>query len=165
MQLALRPPVAPMLAKLSRDLPAGDFVYEPKWDGFRCLVFRDGSSVDMRSRHQSPLSRYFPELVAGLGRLRASQLVLDGEIVVTKGGDFDFVALLDRLHPAASRVERLSRETPASFIAFDLLALGQEDLRGTPFAARRERLERVLEDAQTPIHVTPATRDRAAAAA
>jgi ATP-dependent DNA ligase len=152
-----------MLGRLARELPAHGFLYEPKWDGFRCLAFRDGADVDLRSRHGRPLARYFPELVEALSALEQEQLVLDGEAVVL--GDGDFEALLARLHPAPSRVERLRRETPAALVAFDLLALGDEDLRDRPFAERRTRLERLLARVRPPLHLTPLTTERALAAA
>jgi ATP-dependent DNA ligase len=157
------PPLQPMLARLTRELPDGDYFYEPKWDGFRCLAFRDGDEVDLRSRHDRPLSRYFPEVVAALRGLREPRVVLDGELILLGGPGFDFASLMARLHPAASRVERLSRETPASFIAFDLLAIGDEDLRTSPFEERRRRLESLLGDASEPLFLTPTTRDRAVA--
>ena len=163
MDLPVAPPVAPMLGRLARELPAGDFLYEPKWDGFRCLVFRAGSEIDLRSRHGRPLARYFPELVEALRALAAHRFVLDGEIVVVTPAGFDFAALLARLHPAASRVERLRAETPAAFIAFDLLALGEDDLRGAPFAERRSRLAELLGAAEPPLFLTPATDQRAVA--
>lgn len=154
------PPVAPMLARLVRHLPRDGFIYEPKWDGFRALAYRDGAQVDLRSRNQRPLARYFPELVEGLRRLDRDRFVLDGEIVVVApGGRFDFQALLSRLHPAASRVERLRRETPASFIAFDLLAEGDRDVRARPFEERRERLESLVAPGGPPILLTPSTGD------
>src|SRR3712207_3791542 len=129
--LAVRPPVAPMLGKLVGELREDGPVYEPKWDGFRCLAFRCGDEVDLRSRHDRPFARYFPEVVEAVRALGAD-VALDGEIVVTREGDFDFAALMGRLHPAASRVERLARETPARFVAFDVLAIGDEDLRERP---------------------------------
>jgi ATP-dependent DNA ligase len=141
-----------MLGKLARELPVGDYLYEPKWDGFRCLAFRCGGDVDLRSRNDRPLARYFPELVEALLGVRAPRFVLDGEIVADA-----FARLLARLHPAASRVERLRRETPASFVAFDLLAAGDEDLRGRPFRERRSRLQELLAEAPAPLRVTPAT--------
>jgi ATP-dependent DNA ligase len=148
-----------MLARLARELPVGDFLYEPKWDGFRCLAFRDGDDVELWSRNDRPLARYFPELVAGLRALETDRFVLDGEIVAR-----DFDALLARLHPAASRIELLSRETPAELIAFDVLAVGQDDLRGHPFRERRRRLENLLTSAP-PVRITHATEDAAAAEA
>ena len=146
MELPIAPPLVPMLGRLARELPADGFLYEPKWDGFRCLVFRSGAEVDLRSRHDRPLARYFPELVEALRTLASDRFVLDGEIVAVTPEGFDFAALLARLHPAASRVERLRRETPAALIAFDLVAVGDEDLREVPFAERRARLTGVLSD-------------------
>lgn len=154
-----------MLARLSRELPEGDYVYEPKWDGFRCLAFvSPAGEIDLRSRNQRPLARYFPELVAALRALPGGA-VLDGEIVIEGPRGFDFPALLARLHPARSRAERLSRETPASFIAFDLLGDGAVDLRPLPFDARRARLEALLAGAVRPLQLTPATRDLSVARA
>jgi ATP-dependent DNA ligase len=151
-----------MLARLSRELPLGDVVYEPKWDGFRVLAFAAPGAVELRSRHQRPLARYFPELVAALEAL-ARPAALDGEIVVARPGGLDFAALLARLHPSASRAVRLARETPAAIVAFDLLAEGPEDLRARPFAERRARLEALLAAAPEAIRITPATRDPAVA--
>jgi ATP-dependent DNA ligase len=148
-----------MLARLERELPVGDYLYEPKWDGFRCLAFRDGDELDLRSRNQRPLTRYFPEIAEALLGLAEPRFVLDGELLAD-----DFEALLARLHPAASRVERLRRETPASFVAFDLLAHGAEDLRERPFVERRRRLEELLRDAPPPLRVTPLTEEPARAA-
>jgi ATP-dependent DNA ligase len=163
--LPVRPPVPPMLARLARDLPdGGDVLYEPKWDGFRCLVFRCGSDVQLRSRHDRPLERYFPELVAAFLEVPDPAYALDGEIVLVRDGAFDFPALMARLHPAATRVARLSREMPAAFVGFDVLATGGEDLRDVPFGERRARLERLLGSASDPLHVTPSTWDRALAA-
>src|SRR5215212_9466379 len=141
------PPVAPMLARLTRELPLDGYLYEPKWDGFRCLAFRDGDAVDLRSRNQRPLARYFPELVEALLALEPPRFVLDGEVIVVGEAGFDFTALLARLHPAASRVGRLRRETPASLVAFDVLAIGDEELLDTPFHERRKRLAELLHDA------------------
>jgi ATP-dependent DNA ligase len=146
-----------MLARLRREVPRDGFVYEPKWDGFRCLAFIAGGEVELRSRGDRPLARYFPELVAGLAALPSDRLVLDGEIVAT--GEPDFDALMLRLHPARSRVERLARETPAAFVAFDLLGIGDDDLRQRPFAQRRARLIEALAGARPPVHLTPATED------
>ena len=157
MQLPVLPPVAPMLARLARELPADGYVYEPKWDGFRCLVFRDGEDVDLRSRQDRPLARYFPELVAAVRSLVGERFVLDGEIVLATEDGFDFAALMARLHPAASRVELLSRERPATFVAFDVLALGDEDLRPRPFTGRRALLGELLAAAERPLLLTPAT--------
>jgi ATP-dependent DNA ligase len=152
-----------MLARLARELPRDGYVYEPKWDGFRCLVFRDGG-IDLRSRNQRPLARYFPEIVEALQALPAPRFVLDGELVVTTRAGFDFAALLARLHPAASRVERLRRETPASLIAFDLIAREHDDLRERPFRERRSLLEAMLRGTAPPLFLTPATDDPARAA-
>ena len=154
------PPVAPMLAKLSRELPVGeDLVYEPKWDGFRCIVFRDAEEVELGSRNERPLTRYFPELLGPLRRDLPARVVLDGEIVIAGPHGLDFEALLQRIHPAESRVAMLSATTPASFVAFDILALDDRDLRSSPFAERRELLERCMSGARPPIHLTPATTD------
>ncbi|MDQ3880479.1 MAG: ATP-dependent DNA ligase [Chloroflexota bacterium] len=153
-----------MLARLARDIPLGDYAYEPKWDGFRALVFRDGADVDIRSRHDRPFARYFPELVAAIRQLSVDGAVIDGEIVVIGRDRFDFPALMLRLHPTASRVERLSVDTPAMFIAFDVLAADGDDLRARPFVERRARLARVLEGAVDRLRLTPATDDAAVAA-
>src|SRR4051794_4371640 len=150
-----------MLARLARELPRGEFFYEPKWDGFRALAFVGGDGVDLRSRHGNPLARYFPELVEALGAL--PEVVLDGEIVVTGPRPYDFAALMARLHPARSRVELLARETPAAFVAFDLLAEDGTDLRDAPFAERRRRLGRLLDGGAPPLSLTPATEDPGAA--
>jgi ATP-dependent DNA ligase len=155
----LSPPIAPMLGRLARRLRGDGVVYEPKWDGFRCLAFCGERGVDLRSRNDRALSRYFPELVDALTSSLDEPAVVDGEIFAVSGGAFDFAALLARLHPAQTRVERLSRETPARFIAFDLLARGDEDLRAKPFATRREALERLLADARPPLHLSPVTDD------
>jgi ATP-dependent DNA ligase len=152
-------PVPPMLAKLARELPRGDYLYEPKWDGFRCLAFRGGDEIDLRSRHGRPLARYFPELVEAIGGLPYTRLALDGEVVVVARDTFDFSALLARIHPAGSRVERLRTETPASFVAFDVLELGGELLLDRPFVERRARLESVLANASSPLVLTPITAD------
>ena len=153
-----------MLGRRVDELPAGDWIYEPKWDGFRCLAFSAGGAVDPRSRHDRPLGRYFPELVAGLSELPAGDFVLDGEIVVPAPTGLDFDALLARIHPAASRVERLSRETAAQCIAFDLIALNGEDLRERPFRERRDLLTEVIGEPRAAVRLTPATRDPALAA-
>ena len=152
-----------MLATLRRDLPVGRFAYEPKWDGFRALAFRDGGGVDVRSRHDRPLARYFPEVVGALRSLPENRFVLDGEIVLRSDAQLDFGALMSRLHPAASRVERLAAEVPADYVAFDVLAVGDQDLRRQPFAVRRLRLEQLLEGATPAIRVTPLTNDPAVA--
>jgi len=161
----LEPPIEPMLAKLAEELPAaGGFLYEPKWDGFRAIVFRSASDVFIQSRDLRPLDRYFPELHAVLLDNLPDGCVVDGEIVIATPRGLDFDALQLRLHPAASRVAKLSRETPASFVAFDLLASGGRDVRSEPQAERRARLERLLAAAKPPIHLTPMTRDPAVAA-
>jgi ATP-dependent DNA ligase len=156
---ALEPPITPMLARLSRGLPVGDYFYEPKWDGFRCLAFVRDGVVDLRSRHDRPFSRYFPEIVEALEKLPAREAVIDGEIVVVRDGRFDFEALMNRLHPAASRVARLRTESPAAFIGFDLLARDGRDFLGAGFAERRAQLQDLLARAEPPIFVTPATTD------
>ena len=148
-----------MLARLTRELPRDGFLYEPKWDGFRALVFRAGDEMEIRSRNNRPLARYFPELAEALLALDSDRFALDGEIVVVRNGEFDFPALMARLHPVPSRVERLRHETPATFIAFDLLALGDEDLVDEAFADRRRRLEALLALADRPIVLTPITDD------
>jgi len=148
-----------MLARLSRELPSGGYLYEPKWDGFRCMAFVSNGDVDLRSRHQRPLARYFPEVVAGLRTVPRAEFVLDGELVIASSTGFDFAALLGRLHPAASRVERLSREIPATFVAFDALAAGDADLRETSFESRRAILEELLGPGRSGVVPTPMTRD------
>jgi ATP-dependent DNA ligase len=153
-----------MLAKLSRELPRSGFRYEPKWDGFRALVFRDGDDVDVRSRNDKKLARYFPEVVEAVRALPCRDAALDGEIIVVAEGGLDFGALMSRLHPAASRVDKLRRETPAAFVAFDLLALDGEDLRGRPLSERRARLEDLLRDHPTDLFATPQTGDANVAA-
>jgi ATP-dependent DNA ligase len=163
--LPVNPPVEPMLAKLAEELPEGDgWIFEPKWDGFRALVFRDGDAVYTQSRELKPLDRYFPELGPAFRAHLPERCVVDGEIVIATPRGLDFDALQLRLHPAASRVNKLAAESPASFVAFDLLALGDEDLRARPQAERRALLERALAGASPPVHLTPATRDRAVAA-
>jgi ATP-dependent DNA ligase len=162
MAFAVAPPIDPMLAKLAEEVPEGDYLYEPKWDGFRAIVFRDGSEVLIQSRDLRPLDRYFPELHDDFLRQLPDQCVVDGEIVVVTPRGLDFDRLQLRLHPAASRVARLARETPASFVAFDLLALAR-DLRQTGQAGRRALLEETLVGVSPPIHVTPVTRDAAVA--
>lgn len=144
-----------MLARLVRELPRDGLCYEPKWDGFRCLVFRDGEKIDLRSRHDRPLGRYFPEVRATLERLPGPSWVLDGELLATRAGQHDFAALLDRLHPAASRVARLAAATPAYYVAFDLLALGATDLRGQPYAQRRAALAALLDHPASAVALTP----------
>ncbi|HEX2058486.1 MAG TPA: ATP-dependent DNA ligase [Actinomycetota bacterium] len=154
----------PMLATLVRELPIGDgLFYEPKWDGFRCLAFVDEEGVDMRSRHGRPLARYFPEVAGALAALGRG-FVLDGELIVPAGDRLDFSALLQRLHPAASRVDLLSRATPAAYVAFDVVVAGGADLTASGFGQRRRILEELLNDAPEQVRLTPSTRDRAVAA-
>ncbi len=147
-----------MLAKLARELPEGEgLFYEPKWDGFRCIVFRDGDGVTLGSRNEKPLTRYFPELVRELQANLPLRCVVDGEIVIAGPDGLDFDALSQRIHPAESRVELLSRTMPASFVAFDLLALGDADLRSQTYVDRRRALEEALGEARSPVHLTPVT--------
>jgi ATP-dependent DNA ligase len=161
---AITPPIEPMLAKLAETLPAGEgFLYEPKWDGFRAIVFRGQSDVLIQSRDLRPLDRYFPELREAFLRTLPDGCVIDGEIVIATRQGLDFDALQLRLHPAASRVARLAKETPASFVGFDLLAIDGRDLRAAPQRERRALLEQVLADVAPPIHLTAVTRDRAVA--
>ncbi|MEI3865909.1 ATP-dependent DNA ligase [Microbacterium sp. CCNWLW134] len=162
MDLPVMPPVAPMLAKSVAAIPDLGHV-EPKWDGFRTIVFRDGDEVELGSRNERPMTRYFPELVEALRAQLPERCVVDGEIVVATDGGLDFEALQQRIHPAASRVNLLAAQTPASFIAFDLLALGDDDLTGRPFAERRALLVEALSGVEPPIYVTPATGDPAVA--
>ncbi|HEX3425658.1 MAG TPA: ATP-dependent DNA ligase [Acidimicrobiales bacterium] len=167
MDLPVMPPVAPMLAKLTRDLPVGQYLYEPKWDGFRCIVFRDGDEVELGSRNERPLTRYFPDVVEAVRRELPERCVVDGEIVIAGEQGLDFEALQQRIHPADSRVRMLAASTPASFVAFDLLALDSADLRTQGFEARREALVAALEPGRgdtEAVHLTPATRDVAVAA-
>jgi ATP-dependent DNA ligase len=153
-----------MLAKLSRELPLAEgMFYEPKWDGFRCIVFRDGDEVELGSRNEKPLTRYFPELLEPLRRHLPDKCVVDGEIVLAGPSGLDFDALSNRIHPAESRVAMLAETTPASFVAFDLLAVGDRDLTETPYAERRKQLEKILKSAKAPVHLTPATQDSAVA--
>jgi ATP-dependent DNA ligase len=159
------PPLLPMLAKRASALPEGaGWIYEPKWDGFRMIVFRDGEELLLQSRDEKPLGRYFPELRAPLLAQLPERCVLDGEVVVARDGALDFEALQQRIHPAASRVTRLAEETPASVVFWDVLCEGERDLRAQPFRERRRELERLLGAAKPPLHVTPATEDRAVAA-
>jgi ATP-dependent DNA ligase len=158
-----------MLAKLTRELPGRDggaqeeWLYEPKWDGFRCIAFRDGDEVELGSRNERPLTRYFPDVVAAARAHLPDRAVIDGEIVIAGAAGLDFDALSQRIHPAASRVATLARSTPASFVAFDLLALGDRDLRKEPFARRRALLVEALAGARPPVYLTPATADRGVA--
>ncbi len=161
MKTPFEPPIEPMLAKLSAEIPQGDgWIYEPKWDGFRAVVFFDGDEAYLQSRDLKPLARYFPELQAALAGSLPKPMVLDGEIVIIGEHGLDFDSLLMRIHPAESRVRKLAAETPSSFVAFDLLAEGDDDLRETPFAERRARLEKALGKPRPPAYLTPATRDR-----
>jgi len=154
-----------MLSKRVDELPAaGNWIFEPKWDGFRALVFRDGDEILIQSRDEKPLNRYFPELLEPLRSTLPARCILDGEIVIVKNKGLDFEALQLRLHPAASRVTILSGEIPASVVFFDLLCLGDGDLCGEPFRSRRRKLESLLSSAVPPIHLTPATDDRTIAA-
>lgn len=160
MELPINPPVKPMLAKPVAEIPPGQ-VYEPKWDGFRSIIFRDGAEVEIGSRNEKPMTRYFPEVVEAVLANFPERVVIDGEIIVadTERNTLDFEALQQRIHPAASRVKLLSEQTPAAFVAFDLLAIGDEDLTERPFGERRDRLVEVLKDARPPVYVTPATDD------
>ncbi|MEU6402358.1 ATP-dependent DNA ligase [Streptomyces sp. NPDC046985] len=158
MDLPVMPPVKPMLAKSAPTIPPG-MQYEAKWDGFRAIVFRDGEEVELGSRTGKPLTRYFPELVEALKERLPERCVLDGEIVIAREGRLDFDALTERIHPAASRVRTLAERTPASFVAFDLLALDDESLLDVPQSDRRALLERALAAVTAPVHVAPATTD------
>ena len=160
---AIAPPIEPMLAKLAEELPTGAFLYEPKWDGFRAIVFRGGSDVFIQSRDSRPLDRYFPELHDAFLAQMPQGSVVDGEIVIATPHGLDFDALQLRLHPAASRVAKLATMTPAAFVAFDALAVGGRDLRAAPQDERRAMLEQALADVEPPIYVTPMTRDPALA--
>jgi ATP-dependent DNA ligase len=161
MDLPVMPPVPPMLAKPVKELPAGPLSYEPKWDGFRSIVFRDGAEVEIGSRNERPMTRYFPEVVQAIRAQLPQRCVVDGEIVVPDRDHarLDFEALLQRIHPAASRVSLLAEQTPAAFVAFDLLALGDESYLERPFGQRRAALEQVLGEAGPPVYLTPATTD------
>lgn len=161
MNLPVNPPILPMLAKRVDDIPAaGDWIFEPKWDGFRVLIFRDGDEVFIQSRDEKSLNRYFPDMIEPLRTQLPERCVLDGELVIAREGRLDFDALQLRIHPAASRVKLLAGQMPASVVFFDLLSVGDRDLRSEPFATRRTELETLLATATSPIHVTPATRAR-----
>jgi ATP-dependent DNA ligase len=163
-KLPIDPPLEPMLAKAADGLPSDEgWLFEPKWDGFRAIVFRDGDEVLIQSRDLKPLDRYFPELAAPLRASLPERCVVDGEVVISKDGELQFEALLLRIHPAASRVKMLAEESPASFVGWDLLALGDHDLRATAQAERRALLETAFAGVTAPIHLTPATTDRALA--
>ncbi|MDH3295511.1 MAG: ATP-dependent DNA ligase [Acidimicrobiia bacterium] len=181
MDLPVNPPVRPMLAKAVAGLPErDDLIFEPKWDGFRCIVFRDGDEVELGSRNERPLTRYFPELIEPIRRLTPERCVIDGELIVASKPDgsaddsatdatneytkLDFDGLQQRIHPAESRINMLAEKTPAAFIAFDLLAIGDEDLRDRPFSERRARLEEALANTQPPVYLTPTTTDHDTAA-
>ena len=160
MNLLVNPPVLPMLAKRVDELPTGKtWIYEPKWDGFRALLFRDGKEILIQSRDEKSLNRYFPELIEPLLAQLPGKCVLDGEIVIARHGALDFDALQLRIHPAASRVKLLSQQTPASIVFFDLLSKSNRDLREKPFSERRKELESMLSSAAPPLHITPATDD------
>ena len=160
MDLPVNPPVKPMLAKAVDGIPdRPDLLFEPKWDGFRCIVFRDGDEVILGSRNEKPLTRYFPELVEPMLRQLPERCVVDGELIVATDDKLDFDGLQQRIHPAESRVNMLAEKTPASFVAFDLLALGNDDLTDRPFAERRSALETSLENCEPPIHLTKTTTD------
>jgi ATP-dependent DNA ligase len=160
MNLLVNPPILPMLSKRVSTLPTGnEWIYEPKWDGFRTLIFRDGDEILIQSRDEKPLNRYFPELLHSLKTQLPPQCVLDGEIVIARNGALDFEALQLRIHPAASRVKLLSQQTPASVVFFDLLSEGGRDLREKPFGERRRELEAALLLTTAPLHITPATED------
>jgi ATP-dependent DNA ligase len=159
-KLPVMPPVRPMLAKAVHEVPRQPgLAFEPKWDGFRCIVFRDGDEIELGSRNDRPLTRYFPELVELLRDALPPHCVVDGEIVLVTDTGLDFDTLQNRLHPAASRVNKLAAETPASFVAFDLLALDDRDLTGEPFRERRQLLEGILDDSLARVHLTPLTED------
>jgi ATP-dependent DNA ligase len=160
LHLPVMPPVAPMLAKAVPRIPEGALSFEPKWDGFRSIIFRDGDEVEIGSRNEKPMTRYFPEIVEAVKANLPERCVVDGEIVVVIGKRLEFEVLQQRIHPASSRVNRLAGETPATFIAFDLLALGDDDYTRRPFAERRAMLVEALAGARPPIHLTPATTDR-----
>ncbi len=165
MNLPANPPILPMLAKRVADLPEGeDWIFEPKWDGFRALVFRDGDDLLIQSRDAKPLGRYYPDLITPLKTQLPKRCVLDGEIVIVTPSGLDFDALQLRLHPAESRVRMLAEQMPASIVFFDLLAEGDSDLRDTPFAERRAALEKLLKRTKPPLHLTPSTQDRKRAA-
>ncbi len=165
MRLPFQPPLEPMLAKLARSIPEGDgWLFEPKWDGFRCIVFRDGDRIELISRKLRPLGRYFPELLEPLRSALPERCVVDGEIVVARsdGNGLDFDALLQRIHPAESRINRLTAETPAAFVAFDLLAVDVNSLLDEPLADRRSALVAAVTENDV-VHVTPATTDQVVA--
>ena len=162
LNLPVPPPVSPMLARSTKQVPAADAIdggygYEPKWDGFRCIVFRDGDAVELGSRNERPLTRYFPEVVAAVRQSLPPRCVVDGEIVVAIDDHLEFERLLDRIHPADSRVRRLAEQTPASYVAFDLLAFDDHDLTRRPFAQRRQLLTEALRGSAPPVYLTAMT--------
>jgi len=162
MDLPVMPPLSPMLSKATKAIPSpdkydGGLQYEPKWDGFRCIVFRDGDEVELGSRNERPLTRYFPDIVEAVKASLPTRCVVDGEIVIAMDGQLQFERLLERIHPADSRVRMLAETTPASFIAFDLLALDDRSLLDAPQGERRALLEEALRDATAPVHLTPVT--------
>ncbi|MGH3510018.1 MAG: ATP-dependent DNA ligase [Nocardioidaceae bacterium] len=163
MHLPVMPPVLPMLAKSVKGIPApekyGGLLFEPKWDGFRCIVFRDGDEIELASRNTKPLTRYFPEVVEAIRATLPERCVVDGELFVAIGDRLKFEVLQERIHPAASRVTLLAEQTPASYVGFDLLAEADENLMASPFEHRRARLESALGHASGPIHLTRTTRD------
>ena len=163
MDLPVMPPVKPMLAKAVNGIPDGDLAFEPKWDGFRCIVFRDGDEVVLGSRNERPLTRYFPELIEPLKASLPARAVVDGEIIVSIDDRLGFDALQQRIHPAESRISRLAAETPAEFVAFDVLALADADLMAEPFRDRRTLLETMAGAFNAPIHLAPSTLDRSLA--
>lgn len=164
LELPIAHPIKPMLAKRADKIPPGEgWLFEPKWDGFRALLFRDGDHFELQSRDLKSLNRYFPELASPIMAMLPRRIVLDGEVVIAGANGLEFDTLQQRIHPAASRVNKLAAATPASLVFWDLLALGDEDLTDSPFEQRRARLEQVLADAKSPIHCTPATRDAAVA--
>ncbi len=161
----MNPPIKPMLAKAVAGIPdRDDVVFEPKWDGFRCIVFRDGKELVLGSRNEKPLTRYFPELLAPLLDMLPDKIVIDGELIVATDNHLDFDALQQRIHPAESRVTMLSQTTPAQFVAFDLLAIADQDMRSAPFSERRTALVNALGDVEPPIHLTRVTADKSEAA-
>src|SRR4051812_35793756 len=167
MDLPVMPPVRPMLAKSVKGIPdpakLGGLSFEPKWDGFRCLVFRDGDEVELTSRNTKPLTRYFPEVMAAAREQLPERCVLDGELFVAVGDRLEFEVLQERIHPAKSRIDMLSEKTPASYVAFDLLALGDTSYAGRPFAERRAALEQALAGVDGPCFLTRTTTDPALA--
>jgi ATP-dependent DNA ligase len=165
MDLPVNPPLKPMLAKAVVGLPErDDVIFEPKWDGFRCIIFRDGDEVILGSRNEKPLTRYFPEMIPAVLANTPERCVIDGELIVATDNHLNFPALQQRIHPAESRVNKLAGETPAAFVAFDLISIADEDLREVPFSQRRARLEQALANTAPPFYLTPTTTDRAVAA-